>query len=462
MRAYRNYVGAARLTSRLSHPSRHGSSSSRQPSQKCQASRLWPRTVPGRVHSRSETSRASTCCRPRRRIKAARLIRRCTEVMFRTDSSLLRYAGPTYFPTTFLARMPYAMVTVGVLTLVVVERGSVTFGGLNSAAAGIGTALGGPLIGAAADRLGQRRVLVPLGLIHAVLLGVFPLVVISSAADATVLTMSVFLGALAPQVGPMSRTRLVALIRRHIDRDRQEKTLSGTMAYESAADETVFIVGPFLVGLLASAIAPWVAIAGAAALTFVFVTAFALHPTGRVQPPTDQPQAPQAPVRELVRLPLATVVVGTLGVGLFFGATLTSLTGFLAADGDGDRAGLLYGVMGIGSAVLALGSAALPVRFTLRARWLIFGTVLLAAAIAFASARSVTGLVVALAVLGLGIGPTLVTLYSLAAQLSPAGRSATTMTMLGSAVVVGQALASAGTGVVVDRLGVETGLVLPP
>ncbi len=35
------------------------------------------------------------------------------------------------------------------------------------------------------------------------------------------------------------------------------------MAYESAADETVFIVGPFLVGLLASTIAPWVAVAGA-------------------------------------------------------------------------------------------------------------------------------------------------------------------------------------------------------
>ena len=141
-----------------------------------------------------------------------------------------------------------------------------------------------------------------------------------------------------------------------------------------------------------------------------------------------------------------TVVAGTLGVGIFFGATLTSLTGFLAATGDGDRAGLLYGVMGIGSAALALGSAALPQRFTLKARWLVFGSLLLAAAIGYATARSETGLLVALAVLGFGVGPTLVALYSLAATLSPAGRSATTMTMLGSAVVVGQAVASAVTG----------------
>ena len=35
------------------------------------------------------------------------------------------------------------------------------------------------------------------------------------------------------------------------------------------------------------------------------------------------------------------------------------------------------------------------------------------------------------------------------------------MTMLGSAVVVGQAVASAVTGALVDRLGPETALILP-
>src|SRR3954452_14317609 len=156
-----------------------------------------------------------------------------------------------------------------------------------------------------------------------------------------------------------------------------------------------------------------------------------------------------------------TVVAGTLGVGIFFGTTLTSLTGFLAATGDGDRAGLLYRARGTGSAALALGPAALPARFTKRARWLVFGGLLLAAAIGYGAARSETGLLVALAVLGFGVGPTMVALYSLAAALSPTGRSATTMTMLGSAVVVGQAVASAVTGALVDRLGPGTALILP-
>ena len=90
-----------------------------------------------------------------------------------------------------------------------------------------------------------------------------------------------------------------------------------------------------------------------------------------------------------------------------------------------------------------------------------FGFLLLAAAIGYATARSETGLLIALAVLGFGIGPTLVALYSLAAALSPAGRSATTMTMLGSAVVVGQAVASAATGYVADHVSPAMALVLP-
>src|SRR6476620_1182717 len=378
-----------------------------------------------------------------------------------TESPLVRHAGFSYFPIAFVARLPFAMMVVGVLTLVVAERDSVALGGLNAAVAGIGTALAGPLLGGAADRRGQRRVLVPLGLLNAVLLGAFVLVVGSSAPDLAVLALSVLIGATAPQVAPLSRTRLVAIIKNKVQPHRREKLLNGTMAYASAADEIVSIVGPFLVGLVATAIAPWVAIAGAAVLTSVFVTWFALHPNGRLQPGTAQQRAAQAPARELARLPLMTVVAGTLGVGIFFGATLTSLTGFLAVSGDGDRAGLLYGVMGIGSAALALGSAALPQRVTPRARWLVFGFLLLAAAIGYATARSETGLLIALAVLGFGIGPTLVALYSLAAARSPAGRSATTMTMLGSAVVVGQAVASAATGYVADQVSPATALVLP-
>ena len=139
-----------------------------------------------------------------------------------TESPLVRSAGSSYFPLAFVARLPFAMMVVGVLTLVVAERGSVTLGGLNSAAAGLGTALAGPLLGAAVDRFGQRRVLVPVGLVNATLLGAFLFVVAGIAPDLAVLALSVLIGASAPQVGPLSRTRLVAIIGRHRARPPRE------------------------------------------------------------------------------------------------------------------------------------------------------------------------------------------------------------------------------------------------
>ncbi|WNY33327.1 MFS transporter [Curtobacterium flaccumfaciens] len=258
----------------------------------------------------------------------------------------------------------------------------------------------------------------------------------------------------------MSRTRLVAIIGQRMAPARREKTLSGTMAYESAADETVFIIGPFLVGILASAIAPWVAVAGASVLTFVFVTAFALHPTGKLVV-GQHAELTQAPARQLLRPRLVVVVVGVLGIGLFFGSTLTSLTAFMETHGEASQAGLLYGLMGIGSAGLALGSAAFPRAFGLGWRWLVFGVVLLGGAIAFASADSVVAAGVILAIMGIGIGPTLVAQYSLGSDRSPVGRSATTMTILGSAVIVGQSIASAIAGDVAEQHGTAAAMLLP-
>lgn len=376
------------------------------------------------------------------------------------DRSLIALAGRWYFPVAFVARLPFAMMVVGVLTLVVSARDSVALGGINSASVGIGAAVFGPMVGAAADRFGQRRVLVPVGLVNAALLGVFPLVVTGTAPDPAVLALAFLIGASAPQVAPMSRTRLVAIIAQRMAPARRDRVRSGTMAYESAADETVFIIGPFLVGVLASAVAPWVAVAGASALTFVFVTAFALHPTGKLVVGRHE-ELVQAPARELLRPRLVVVVTGILGVGLFFGATLTSLTAFMETHGEPSQAGLLYGLMGIGSAGLALGSAVFPRGFSLGWRWLVFGVVLLGGAVAFSQAGSVVAVAVVLAVMGIGIGPTLVAQYSLGSDRSPVGRSATTMTILGSAVIVGQSIASAITGDVAEQHGAAAAMLLP-
>ncbi|MFE7067068.1 MFS transporter [Microbacterium sp. NPDC057658] len=378
------------------------------------------------------------------------------------EPSLFRLAGLPYFLIAFIARLPFAMMVVGVLTVVVSARESVSLGGLTSAAVGLGTACFGPLLGAAADRFGQRTVLLALAVGNAAMLLLFTAVVYGPAADGFVLLTAIGIGATAPQVAPLSRSRLVTIIGERMPAERRARTVAGTMAYESAADETVFVFGPFLVGVLASALAPWAPLVGAAVLTLVFVGAFALHPSGRhvSQERTEDGRAPSA-VSELFRPQLLIVVLGILGVGIFFGTMLTSLTSFMADLGAPEQAGLLYGVMGVGSALLALGVAWLPARFSLRARWLVFSGVLLAGSLLLGIVDSPAGMMLALAIMGIGIGPTLVTQYSFGAARSPRGRSATVMTMLGSGVIVGQSIGAAVAGEVAESLGTSAALVLP-
>lgn len=378
------------------------------------------------------------------------------------EPSLVRHTGIGYFPIALVARLPFAMIIVGMLTLVVSVRGSVALGGITAAATGLGTAALGPFLGAAADRWGQRRVLVGAAVANSAALVAMAFIVPSPLPDAALLVNAFLIGATAPQVSPMSRSRLVEIIGERFSADRRQKTLGATMAYESAADEIVFVFGPVLVGVLAMALNPAAPILAAAAISLAFVVAFALHPTGRTAAHgAAAGRAPQAPASELARPALVITVIGTTGVGLFFGAMLTSLTAFMADSGAPEQAGLVYGAMGLSSAILALGVALLPQRFGLSARWLVFGGIILAGTVAFASADSTPAVVLALLITGVGVGPTLVTLYHLAAHRTPAGRSATVMTMVGAGIIVGQASASALTGMLADDLGAGAAMLAP-
>src|SRR5690606_33652085 len=160
----------------------------------------------------------------------------------------------TFLPVAFLARLPFSMLTIGTLLLVSSTTGSVAMGGLASAATALGTALGGPTQGALADRVGQRRVL-----LVAVPLATFAVVGLVLAAPVpagtgAVLVAAAVTGASAPQVGPLARVRWLRLAA------DEPRTVEAAMSYESTADEVSFVLGPALVGVLASAGSPQVAV----------------------------------------------------------------------------------------------------------------------------------------------------------------------------------------------------------
>lgn len=375
--------------------------------------------------------------------------------------TLFERTGVAYFPLALVARLPFAMMVVGVLTLVVSARESLQLGGLSSAVVGIGSAIVGPFIGAAADRYGQRIALLIAAVTHSAALVGLAFIAYSAAPDWAMLAVAFAVGATSPQTSPMSRSRLVLIIQNFLPTERRPKVMSQVLAYESAADEVVFVFGPVIVGVLATFFGPRTPILAAAALTLLFIIAFALHHTSAPAKSAAERAETLAPTSELGRPSLLVVVAGITGVGMVFGSTLTALTAFMQAQGQPEAAGLFYGIMGIGSAILAISVSLFSPKFTLRYRWLVFALFVLAGEAFLAGAASATQIAIGLAITGIGIGPLLVTLYSLGTARSPEGRSATVMTMLGSGVILGQSLSSAVGGSIAENVGVSAALVLP-
>jgi MFS family permease len=383
---------------------------------------------------------------------------------------LPQLAGRAFLPVAFLARLPFSMLTIGTLLLVSSTTSSVALGGLASAATALGTALGGPTQGALADRVGQRRVL--LVCVPVATVAVLALVLSASAPGATaaVLLAAAATGASAPQVGPLARVRWLRLAA------DEPRTVEAAMSYESTADEVSFVLGPALVGVLASAGSPQVAVLAAAGGIAVFGAAFALHPTARATAPhgtgtgtgtgahgTAAGPADAGGTAALVRRE-AVVLVGMLAMGLLFGGTQAALTALTRDAGVPGSAGLVYAVMGVGSAITALSVVALPRRWGLRSRWITFAAGLLvgtAGLVLAAAGGSLTAVVVAVAATGLFVGPVMVTVFTVAGERAPAGRTASAMTLVASANVVGVAIGASGGGALADTVSTTSAFALP-
>ncbi len=126
-------------------------------------------------------------------------------------------AGRSFIPLGLFARLPLAMLTVGALTLVTAVTDSYAVGGAAAGAVGIGSALGAPVLGALADRRGQRPVLLVSAVFNT--LAVTALILAAYlvpagrelAAAVPVLAAAFVAGASCPQVGPLARVRWMAL-----------------------------------------------------------------------------------------------------------------------------------------------------------------------------------------------------------------------------------------------------------
>ncbi|MFJ3810968.1 MFS transporter [Streptomyces sp. NPDC090073] len=365
--------------------------------------------------------------------------------------------GPLLPCVSFLGRLPTATVQFGSVLLVARTTGSLSAAGVTGGALALGQVACGPPVGRLADRHGQRVVVLAFSLANALAVAALVLGALAVPSTAVLALLGATAGATVPLVGPLARTRLVALARRS---GASEDTVGAALSFESTLDETSFVLGPALVGVAAVLAHPAYALAGAALLVAVCGSAFALHPTARVTAPAvgDAPArthpdrartAPAAPMPRSVHALRAALALQ----GAMFGACQAGITALTARLGQEDQAGLVYAAMGVMSAVAGLAMAAVPARVGLRTRWRTATGAAFVLSLPLPATDGMAGLYAVVTVLGVAYAPHLVTVFGLTERAVPPSRLSEAMAFATSSLVGGQALAVALTGRLADSYG---------
>ncbi|MFF5294164.1 MFS transporter [Paractinoplanes globisporus] len=353
---------------------------------------------------------------------------------------LLPSALRTFVPALG-GRLAYGLLPLATLFTVQQATGSYSAAGLALALFGLAS-ITLPAKSRLADVHGPRRVLPWLALVCALSLA-------AAALTPWPVAFVALAGLAAPPLGPAMRSAWRSLTAGTSLKER-------AYALDAIAEETLYLVGPLLAGLLiAAAPARWALLTTAALLL-----AGTLGMVAAVPSPSPSPASP-APASGPIRLfdpgPLRSAgLLGVLAVLLAIGAgtsvAYTAMAAVAQAHGRPGAAGLLEAAVGVGS---VLGGLLWSRRRHTRSRSRHFAGLLGLLAAGLLAASVVPGLVAlgaVMSVAGLAIAPLYVVAYLSADDLSPAGHATEAGTWVNVSANAGSALGAATAGVVTDQL----------
>ena len=351
-----------------------------------------------------------------------------------------------------VARLPISMTGLGIVVLVASTTGSWSRGGVLSAVYLTANALSAIPLARLVDRRGQGRVLGLAATVSALALTGLVVTVLSGTPSPVPHLCAVVAGLTQPNVGGAVRARWS-----HVTPDRA--TLDTAFALEAVNDEVVFIVGPTLTTLLASAVHPAAGLATAA--TAAVLGGWWLVLQRATEPPVTPRGALAAPVAPMPWGQLGTLLACAFLLGVLFGGSEVATVAFADAADRPALGGVLLALWAAGSLVAGLVAGALPVRRSAVTR-LGAGYVVLASLMVplpFVDGMVALGCVLLLA--GMAISPTLIAAVSWVEGLVPAGRLNDGLAVFSTGLVVGLAPGAALTGTVIDEYGASASYWVP-
>lgn len=371
-----------------------------------------------------------------------------------TKPYLIERGGAAFLITAAVGRMPAAMIQLGLLMYVASSGLGLDLGGLTVAAVGIGTAFSATTVGRLVDRFGPIPVIAFATIIQVITMAaiwsITPNLIAGTLPRGLLLGFAVVCGAANPQIGPIARSHWS-----HLSRDLAEpRLIREALGYEGAMDEASFIVGPIIAGLLVSLLGPTVALPTLMGIVVLGQGVFLIYVVvdrsrwHRRTVALADGHNPTIPVRKLLHPGIVA-----LSTGMIFGATQTTLTAVNAATGTEHLTGIIYGSVGIGSAISSMLVVRVPPRVKAVPRLAVGAIFLILGGVGFMMQPGlIASLIVAIG-LGIGVGIVLVTSVSIAERVAPSERIATVMTLLTMCLTLGVSLGAAVAGMLASAVG---------
>ena len=346
----------------------------------------------------------------------------------------------------FIARLPIAMAPIGIVAMLSQARGEYWLAGAVSATFALTNAFAAPQISRWIDRLGQTSVATPTTIVSVI---AFAILLAATHYDwpSWTLFASAFLAAAMPSVPAMVRARWTEKFR-----DRPE--LNTAFAFESVADELVYIAGASLSVGLSVALFPEAGMLASTLLLAFGMTAFILQ---RSSEPKVRPQTHGSSGSAIMLRPVQIITLALIFVGSIFATAEVSSVAITKELGQPTAASLVIGVYAAGSFIVGLIIGALNLQAPKQRLLALSIAVVALTTLPLLVANTVPLLALAVFVSGVAISPTFIMAFGLIERRVPEAMLTEGITWVMTGIGIGMALGAFVAGWVVDNYGAQNG-----
>lgn len=346
----------------------------------------------------------------------------------------------------FLARLPLAMVPMGIVAMLSQTHGEYWLAGAVSATFAFTNALISPQVSRLVDRLGQATILIPATIIS-VLAFILLLVATHLRWPSPTLFGFAMVAGLMPSMPAMVRARWSEIY-------RGTPQLNTAFAFESIADEVVYMAGSVLSVGLSVALFPE---AGPLFSTIFLALGTALFVAQRATEPKIHP-IERSEGTSAIRSPVVQLITFTLiAVGALFGTAEVTVIALTKMFGQPAAASFILAGYAGGSLVVGLVFGLLKLKASLARQFMLANLVAALTTLPLLFVANIPMLAVLLFIAGASISPTFIIAFGLIEQRIPAAKLTEGITWAVTGIGIGMAIGSFTSGYVIDAYGPASG-----